>query len=335
MTAHVESQKQKVHKEILFRAEFQKPLKIPLRGEAATRRPLRGGVHTDVLDASLPSPPARLLTASDTRVQLYTLSSPLNPKRMTCVPPVPGPGPRYSLYFLVLASGTPLRAVCVRGQPASSRLSLMAHLYRDLSVKSLYQDRKFEGNWKRKIETSTTLYVGNLSFYSTEEQLYEFFGAAGELKRIVMGLDRHTKTPCGFCFVEYHNRSDTEDAVRYLSGCKLDDRIVRADWDGGFAEGRQYGRGRSGGQVREEYRTDFDAQRGGWGIGANDSPAAIPQPRRKSFDNSFNKRGGEGGEGGMPPREREPRREEPASKRTKAEANPRFREDKEDDDEDD
>ena len=58
MTAHVESQKQKVHKEILFRAS-KNPPKIPLRGEAATRRPLRGGVHTDVLDASLPSPPAR------------------------------------------------------------------------------------------------------------------------------------------------------------------------------------------------------------------------------------------------------------------------------------
>ena len=66
MTAHVESQKQKVHKEILFRAS-KNPLKIPLREEAATRRPLRGGVHTDVLDASLPSPPARALTAQGER----------------------------------------------------------------------------------------------------------------------------------------------------------------------------------------------------------------------------------------------------------------------------
>jgi hypothetical protein len=30
----------------------------------------------------------------------------------------------------------------------------------------------------------------------------------------------------------------------------LDDRIVRTDWDAGFKEGRQYGRGKSGGQVR-------------------------------------------------------------------------------------
>lgn len=35
----------------------------------------------------------------------------------------------------------------------------------------------------------------------------------------------------------------------YISGTRLDDRIIRGDWDAGFVEGRQYGRGRSGGQV--------------------------------------------------------------------------------------
>ena len=36
----------------------------------------------------------------------------------------------------------------------------------------------------------------------------------------------------------------------YINGTRLDDRIVRTDWDAGFVEGRQYGRGKSGGQVR-------------------------------------------------------------------------------------
>ena len=53
------------------------------------------------------------------------------------------------------------------------------------------------------LETSCTLYVGNLSFYTTEEQIYELFSRGGDLKRIVMGLDKVKKTPCGFCFVEY------------------------------------------------------------------------------------------------------------------------------------
>jgi len=53
--------------------------------------------------------------------------------------------------------------------------------------------------------------------------------------------------------------------MRYINGTRLDDRIIRTDWDWGFVEGRQYGRGKSGGQVRDEYRLDFDAGRGGFG----------------------------------------------------------------------
>lgn len=83
---------------------------------------------------------------------------------------------------------------------------------------------------------SSTVYVGNLSFFTTgelsvkrlfrslptagqtsaeadlgaflrglgraEEQIYELFSRVGDVKRIIMGLDRNNKTPCGFCFVE-------------------------------------------------------------------------------------------------------------------------------------
>ena len=77
-------------------------------------------------------------------------------------------------------------------------------------------------------------------------------------------LDKFKKTPCGFCFVEYYSRCDAEACMRYINGTRLDDRIVRVDWDAGFIEGRQYGRGKSGGQVRDEYRQDFDAGRGGF-----------------------------------------------------------------------
>ena len=115
------------------------------------------------------------------------------------------------------------------------------------------------------IEASCCLYVGNLSYFTTEAQIYDFFNRAGEVKRVVMGLDKFQKTPCGFCFVEYYTIHDTEAALRYLNGMKLDDRIIRLDRDPGFVEGRQYGRGKSGGQVRDEYRLDFDLGRGGFG----------------------------------------------------------------------
>lgn len=50
---------------------------------------------------------------------------------------------------------------------------------------------------------SCTLYVGNLSFYTTEEQIHELFGKSGDIKKVIMGLDKVKKTACGFCFVEY------------------------------------------------------------------------------------------------------------------------------------
>ena len=50
-------------------------------------------------------------------------------------------------------------------------------------------------------------------------------------------------------FCRYYTREDTEDSVKYISGTILDDRPVRVDFDWGFQEGRQWGRGRSGGQV--------------------------------------------------------------------------------------
>ena len=59
-----------------------------------------------------------------------------------------------------------------------------------------------EQDFLREIGQSATLYVGNLSFYTTEEQIYTFFSKSGPVKRIIMGLDKFTKTPCGFCFVE-------------------------------------------------------------------------------------------------------------------------------------
>lgn len=80
-----------------------------------------------------------------------------------------------------------------------------------------------------------------------------------------MGLDRFNKTPCGFCFVKYSENSEAVAAVKYLNNTKLDDRVIKVDLDPGFVDGRQYGRGISGGQVRDEFRDDYDPGRGGYG----------------------------------------------------------------------
>ena len=150
----------------------------------------------------------------------------------------------------------------------------MAHVVQPLDQPSNYKDSQARMDRNRQqdaLSKSTTLYIGNLSFYTTEEQIYEIFSKCasteegGGIKRIIMGLDRNTRTPCGFCFVEYYTHAEALACMRYISGTKLDERIVRCDLDLGYKEGRQFGRGKTGGQVRDEHRQDYDPGRGGWG----------------------------------------------------------------------
>ncbi|KAJ6546546.1 hypothetical protein DFH09DRAFT_1171339 [Mycena vulgaris] len=153
----------------------------------------------------------------------------------------------------------------------------MAHVVSPLDQPSNYKDSQTRVDRQKQndlLSKSTTLYIGNLSFYTTEEQIYELFTKCaspedgGGIKRIIMGLDRNTRTPCGFCFVEYYTHSEALASMRYVSGTKLDERIIRCDLDLGYKEGRQFGRGKSGGQVRDEHRQDYDPGRGGWGAQA-------------------------------------------------------------------
>ncbi|NXC51364.1 NCBP2 protein, partial [Penelope pileata] len=133
---------------------------------------------------------------------------------------------------------------------------------------SHYRDQHRWGSKKlheKFLKISSTLYVGNLSFYTTEEQIQELFSKCGDVKRIVMGLDKIKKTPCSFCLVEHCARADAEHAMRVISGTRLGERMVRTERDAGCKEGWQHGRGETGGQVRGEDRTDYDVRRGGFG----------------------------------------------------------------------
>ena len=123
------------------------------------------------------------------------------------------------------------------------------------SSKRLYWDRSFYDSidsQKAALASSSTLYVGNLAFTTRTAQVRALFRWVGPIQQIHMGLDRHKKTPCGFCFVQYYERSDALAAIANLSGTKLDGRVIRVELDAGFHPGRQYGRGRSGGQVRDD-----------------------------------------------------------------------------------
>ena len=82
--------------------------------------------------------------------------------------------------------------------------------------------------------------------------------------------------------------------MKYLSGTIVDERSIRVDIDWGFQEGRQYGRGRSGGQVRDEYRLDFDSGRGGYGKIVHTELEKMGGMKRKGRDDDDGDGGGDG-----------------------------------------
>lgn len=68
------------------------------------------------------------------------------------------------------------------------------------------------------------LYVGNLSFNVTEEQLRELFSQAGTIKEVALIVDRDTRRPKGFGFVEMTTQVEAEKAIEMFNERELDGR---------------------------------------------------------------------------------------------------------------
>lgn len=138
----------------------------------------------------------------------------------------------------------------------------MAELYSILKQESKYFDKSYgtQEAYNNALRQSSTVYVGNLSFFTTQDSLRELFSRAGNIDRIIMGINNEG-SPCGFCFVIYTTHEEAERAVEYISKSKLDERVIRVDWDAGYKEGREKGRGTGGQQKRDDFRNQNDADR--------------------------------------------------------------------------
>ncbi len=96
------------------------------------------------------------------------------------------------------------------------------------------------------------LYVGNLSYNVTEEQLRELFSQAGTIKEIAMIMDRDTQRPKGFGFVEMTTQVEAQKAIEMFNEHELDGRrmtvnFARPKEDRGGSRGGSRGGGSRGG----------------------------------------------------------------------------------------
>jgi cold-inducible RNA-binding protein len=70
------------------------------------------------------------------------------------------------------------------------------------------------------------LYVGNLSFSTTEESLQNEFSAHGQVEEVAVITDRDTGRPRGFAFVTMSNDGEARAAIESLNGTELDGRTI-------------------------------------------------------------------------------------------------------------
>jgi RNA recognition motif-containing protein len=73
------------------------------------------------------------------------------------------------------------------------------------------------------------LYVGNLSFQSTEEDLRELFEKHGTVESVAVITDRETGRARGFGFVEMSSAAEAQAAIRALDGASLDGRPLKVN----------------------------------------------------------------------------------------------------------
>ncbi len=97
------------------------------------------------------------------------------------------------------------------------------------------------------------LYVGNLSYDVTEDDLRSLFSQAGEIKDVALILDRETRRSKGFGFVEMATQAEAENAIRMfneqdLKGRRLTVNIARPKTDSGGGGRGGYGGGGGGGR---------------------------------------------------------------------------------------
>jgi cold-inducible RNA-binding protein len=102
----------------------------------------------------------------------------------------------------------------------------------------------------------TNIFVGNLSYQTTEAELETAFGAFGAVERVSIVRDRDTGQPRGFAFVEMTNADQAASAIQGLNGTEMGGRAInvnearpREERGGGnrFGGGGGGGRGPKGG----------------------------------------------------------------------------------------
>ncbi len=111
----------------------------------------------------------------------------------------------------------------------------------------------------RECENVKNIFVGNLSYGTTDQELRTLFESYGTVERVSIITDRDTGRSRGFAFVEMNDDAEADRAIEALNGYEVSGRALNVNEarpraerpPGGGGEGRSYGRGGGGGGYRQ------------------------------------------------------------------------------------
>jgi RNA recognition motif-containing protein len=110
---------------------------------------------------------------------------------------------------------------------------------------------------------STKLFVGNLSFNTTENDLQEAFAAHGQVVEANLMMDRMTGRSRGFAFITYSTPEEAQKAISAMNGAQLDGRALTVN----IARPKEDRPAGGGGGRDRGPRRDFGGGGGGGGGG--------------------------------------------------------------------
>lgn len=134
------------------------------------------------------------------------------------------------------------------------------------------------------------IYVGNLSYRSSEQDVHKAFTVFGEVARTQLAIDPETGRSAGFAYVEMPNEEEAQTAIARLNGKEISSRVVtvslatleepaaRPERDRSERPARSGRFGRDGGDARRDTRRDAPGASGGR-YSTSRPPSAGPRPR--------------------------------------------------------
>jgi len=96
----------------------------------------------------------------------------------------------------------------------------------------------------------TNIFVGNLSYQTSQDELHAAFAQFGNVERVNIVTDRDTGQPRGFAFVEMTEKQDAENAIAQLNGAEMNGRALNVNEARPKPAGGGGGRGFGGGGGR-------------------------------------------------------------------------------------